>query len=219
MIPFGSFKAGPTLALTFVAVSTSATNTVTSPSGIQAGDLIVIFDTAYNGSSQPGTVIPSGFTNGKLYTGLNGRYFKSLISHKIAVGNESSTVFSGMNSTSEVKCCWVFRPSQPIVSVTYAPTWGEETTSANPNPQSTTDAANQSGGSLLIVGAGQALDVDPVFVTESPAFDGTNVSGTGSTIHGRFGRKIYNDSPQDHTIDMNDQGTFNGLLIGWINVT
>lgn len=62
--------------------STSTSGTITAPSGISAGDLIVLLDSAGSGSGTP----PTGFTQIDEQGGFGG--LDTIASYKIATGTE-----------------------------------------------------------------------------------------------------------------------------------
>jgi hypothetical protein len=67
---------------------------------------------------------------------------------------------------------------------------------------------------LIVIGETWSNTGTTAFSTASPAFDGDIAAA--ATF--RVGYKVYNSSPVDHTIDMNDIGT-NTLTSGMIQVS
>ncbi len=84
-------------------------------------------------------------------------------------------------------------------------------TSASVNSQVTNNdpalqSVTASGGRvpLIVFGCAQCVfSNDPPFTTASPAFD-QEVNLLGSNLDFKVGFKIYNSSPQNHSIDMAD---------------
>lgn len=198
--------------LTYVDAATSTTSSITAPGGIASGDLAIYMDVATQNDGTPTAVTPSGFTN-VLSKGqfLEPSGIRGMVSYKVLAGTE--TTITGMNSDVNTKCMVVYRPSRSIASV--APltgaSWGQEITNSNPSSQATTLASLTPP--VIFLGISYGSSSTGAFSTESPSFDATHTAG-GS----RFGRKLYNISPQNHTIDMNDLGS-NALFSGYIRVT
>ena len=67
-----------------------------------------------------------------------------------------------------------------------------------------------------MLGCAYAVSGSFSFSTASPAFDSVIGFDAGSPYM-LLGYKIYNTSPANHSIDMNDQGTFNNLLSGYVS--
>jgi hypothetical protein len=205
------FGAGGALSsLSFVDSATSTGASVTGPAGILPGDLLVLFDRAVAAGSgtPPTTVLPSGFTSISNSPGSNAapNSVRSILSYKIADGSEASASLTGMNGSSNGKMLAVFRGDAPVSSVSPS-TPNAETTDGNPASQNV--AASGGVAPLIVVGAygcGTAA-VDPR--TFSPAKDAEiTSSGTGTRY---LAYKIYNSSPADVTVDMDDEGDLNSL--------
>jgi len=201
---FGAAAAGLTT-LSQVASATSIGNTITGPAGIQAGDLLVLWDVAANaGATTPTTVVPTGFTSiANLVTDVEVR---SILSTKIADGSEASASLTGMNGNSENnKALYVFRGNVPILTAT--PT-DVATEGQNGNPAAQT--VNASGATVpLVVLAGYytaGAAVDPR--TFTPAKDGE----VNPEAWMYLAYKLYNAAPADVTVDMDDEGTRNVLV-------
>ena len=183
--------------------ATSTSTTITGPSSIQTGDLILLLDRSY-GAAAPSTVVPSGFTSIVNTAGSN---LRQIVSRKIADGSEASATITGMAAGffgDVAKELYVFRGDAAISSVT-ASTPNNQATTGNPSSQSVT----ASGGTppLIVFGAygvGTGT-VDPR--TFSPAKDG-EINGAATSY---LAYKIYNSSPADVSIDMDDEGDENCL--------
>jgi hypothetical protein len=111
----------------------------------------------------------------------------------------------------------VFRGNVPIAVAT-PNTWGHEITANNPVAQSVT----ASGGTppLVVFGGyrsnSAAVDPRTFTVGGSPAKDG-EVASTSNLSY--LAWKIYNSSPADVSVDMDDEGGTNMLQSGYIACT
>jgi len=187
--------------VSFFNSSTSTSATITLPSSIQYGDLIVIFDRA----SVFGTVtkvVPTGFTEVGDY---NGSSFRFVVSAKIADGSEGGTSVTGMNETTDRKIALVFRGNAPISSFNDNTSWQAERTDGNPAAQ--TVAVNGQAAPLIAL-AGYCNSSTRTF---SPTSDGevSLVSG-GENLYAQY--LSYNTAPgADATVNGNDGGTGNFL--------
>lgn len=213
-MPRGLFLAKRISVLTSLVQQGSATSTaetITAPASIDAGDLLILHDAALGGAGAPGSVIPSGFTS---IVDSNLSKFKSILSYKIADGTEDSASLTGMNgSTFNAKALYQFRGDVPITSVALS-TVNSEATADNPASQN----VSASGGTspLIVIGAygtSSSAGVDPR--TFSPAKDG-EISGS---VEQYLAYKIYNSSPADVSIDMDDEGSTNILYSLYIEAS
>lgn len=202
--------AGPTT-LTQVASATANAASVTGPADIQAGDLLVLYDVAYTGApGNPTTAVPSGFTVINNSTGLAADT-RLISSYKIADGSEASASLTGMDGAdSESKMLYVFRGNVPITSVS-ALDVAQQGTSGNPTAQ----VVNASGGTppLIVFGCYSTFDAIVSPRTFSTTKDGEiNANPAGSANFDNWlAYKIYNTSPADSSIDMDDEGAENYL--------
>lgn len=184
------------------------------PSGIQAGDLIVVLDFGVTDpGGPPADATPSGFTQASTAASTTAR---AKVSYKIAVGSESGASVNGMDGNiGEGKLTYVFRGNVPITSVVVNDP-GAEMTDGNPVAQT----VNASGAVVpLLVLAAYACGTGVVnprtfTVGGSAAKDGeinvTDViSGDGDMW---LAYKIYNSSPANVVVDMDDEGFDNTVL-------
>lgn len=201
MIPPAAAGGVTTLSQPSGETATSTAQTITGPSGIQAGDLLVLLDRATNVIGTPATVVPSGFTSIVNTTSANVR---QIASYKIADGTEASASLTGMNGdVINAKALYVFRGNVAISAVNVS-TPNSEATDGNPASQSVT----ASGGTppLIVLGCyGSSGAVDPR--TFSTTKDGEINPSTALYL----AYKIYNVSPADTSIDMDDEGVNNIL--------
>lgn len=213
------FVAGrtPLTTITQVLSATSTGSTISVPSGVQAGDLIVLFDAAgSSNTSIPTQVIPSGFTsivdNTLVASGAAGQ--RNTLSYKIASGTEGSTSLTGMNgSNNNRKALLVFRGNVPAAIATVGDAAGQAT-DGNPSEQ----IVNASGGvaPLVVIGTWSLFPVggtvDPR--SFSPAKDGE----INPTAQMYMAWKIYNTAPADVSVDMTDEGAGNTLQSCYIEM-
>lgn len=189
------------LALEDSALSTGAT--ITGPASIQAGDLLILKDRPSQTGSVPSTAVPSGFS---IISNIdNGTTTRVILSYKIADGSEASATLTGMSSANTSrKELLVFRANSPITAVNVQSVNGEFTT-GDPSPQTVT----ASGGELplVVIGSYATASAIPDPRGMSPDKDGEINSGNQSYT----AWKIYNESPADVTVDMDDEGTTNIL--------
>jgi hypothetical protein len=197
-----------TVPVTSISFVTSAANdnsvTITIPASAQVGDVAVLFDVAENTTSCiPADVIPTDWTGiitGSYVNTSGGNGVRCRISRKILTSGDPGTTITGLNgSLYEDKVMLVFRGNVAVSTVNDID-WALEGTSSNPAAQ-TVNASTLGTAPLVVLGMAQARDSTAAFSTASPAFDAT-ILNTDSDM--RAGYKIYNSSPADHTIDMND---------------
>lgn len=206
--------------LSYVDAATSTSTSITAPGGIASGDFAVFMDMARDNVT-PSAVTPSGFTNV-----LNTSHFvatvgendhRFMVSYKVLTGSETTiSGMSGDGSGDQFKGLFVYRPNKAITAVTplTGSSWGKEMTNSNPSSQSKTLVGLTAP--VLYLGIAYNYNTVGEFSTASPAFDSSSLTA-GSRI--RFGRKLYNSAPANHTIDMNDLGSGNGLFSGYFTFT
>src|SRR4051812_2810059 len=85
------------LTLTVVTTSTSTVASNVLPAGIQANDLLAIWEVCANNIGGAAPVTPIGFTQILNIAGAGQQSTRGIASFKIAVGNESGTQAGGMN--------------------------------------------------------------------------------------------------------------------------
>ena len=205
-------EASAPTSLTFIASATSTGANITIPAGAAAGDLAILVDCGLQGNPGPSLVIPSGFTQVANTAPSNTR--RMTTSRKVLVGGDPSSSITGMNGLgSNDKVLLVFRPDAAINSVTQS-TW-HTPSQTNANPPSQSVVASAGDPPLIVIGAASNSTSASAFSTASPAFDGTVTSSNRLIV----GYKIYNSSPANHTIDMNDLGAANVLQSGYIAVS
>ena len=179
--------------------------TLTIPSTVIYGDLLLIFDKAINSTGEPTTVIPSGFT--QISYGFND-VRKHIISYKIADNSDANRIVSTLDGTAtEGSGLFVFRPSSPISSIEIL---GLNEVQTDGDPSSQTLNISSEINPLIVIGAfGQQTSTSATF---TPTQDGELSILTSN----RFRYKIYNTSPSNVTVDEGDGGLSNYLASFYI---
>jgi hypothetical protein len=207
---FGKRRGGgaPTT-ITQVDSATSTASTITVPASVIAGDLLVLLDLAFG--SAPVANVPTDFlTINNLSDGSNAR---QLVSYKLADGSEASASLTGISTAGNTfrKSLYVMRGNSPALLATLAGV-NSEFTSGNPSAQNVT----ASGGTPPLVVFGcygcPAQTIDPR--TMSPAKDGE----ISPQVSSYLAYKIYNSSPADVSVDMDDEGVANFLQSFYISL-
>jgi hypothetical protein len=216
--PPGAAAVGLTTLTQVLSATDSAGATMTLPVGIQAGDLIVLWDHAVSAAT-PVTAVPSGFNsiaNDTVGDGFN----RVILSYKVAVGTESGATITGMTNNGTavdlVKLVYVFRGNQPIKAVNVV---SAAIDSIHTNPTAQVVSSGSGKAPLVVIGAYSCYDgtINPRSFT--PAKDG-EINVTGSTqarVQSYLAYKIYNSAPADVTIDMDDEGNGNSLASCYIS--
>lgn len=215
VVPGGIEIAGAVASVSNVSLSISFVDsatindsvTINMPAGIQAGDLAILADWSLNTSGLPIGVVPSLWT--QIGTSLTmGTQYCRVLSYKVLDGTE--TTITGMNfSLASRKLMVVFRKTAGI--------WGspqdvaEESTAGNPSAQT----VNVGAAPLVVVGsyistnAVSPRTMTPTKTSEVGVSDGPNY----------FAWAIYNSSPADTTVDMDDEGSGNILSSFYIAIS
>jgi hypothetical protein len=195
--------------ITFVdSAGSSSSATITIPATAQGGDVAILFDINNTGGAGA-DVVPTG------WTGIIGDFdgvvtWRLRISYKILAPGDEGDSITGLSSANSDKIMFVFRGGTSITAVS-AEDWVSDITSDNPASQ-TVNASGQTVPLIVFGMSGVSIN-DPAFSTESPAFDDTVTQGDLLA-----GYKIYNSSPADHTIDMNDVSV-NLLASGFLELS
>ena len=147
----------------------NSTASVTAPSGIIAGDLLIIQENGPDVTSSKTGNIPSGFT--RIAISENAAVDQR-VHYKVAAGNESGVTYAGQTGSNENMSIYVFRPNVPITSVTEIASEG--TVDVNTNP-SVNFSINPTGPSFAFLGAGSRSSSSVSIQNESP--------GSGWTIY------------------------------------
>jgi len=191
---------------TYTNYATTTTSSITIPADAKIGDIAFLFDTPVNSTSTaPSNVVPSGWT--QIYTGFGGTVDASrqTVSYKILQSGDAGSSITGMTGESFRKAMLVFTPDQPINSVNFS-TPSIEITDGNPAQQSLSMAGNTAP---LLGFAVYRCSNNPV----SPRTSSLTMNEIEVITAFYIKYIIYNfgDTPQDGTVDMNDNGGTNGL--------
>lgn len=212
MFPFipAQSAAAAVTALAFHDDAYSTTNEITVPAGLQAGDMMVLYDLGFDGdtSGGPSTLeTPLGFTN---WINDASAFTRIAVSYGIATGSETTLI--GMDGDFVMKILAVFRPDAPITTITAsAPT--VEVTNGDPGAQSITATA----GTLPLVALGfygRGVSGGLNTPTFSPSEDAI-LTGTG-VLSQQLRYLLQNASLSDVTINLGDAGSANMLAGGYL---
>lgn len=201
--------------ITQVLSATSSASTINFPSGIQAGDLIVLLDRAGSFNTSVTDVTPSGFTrvgNSLTLTDI-GTFvqYRQNAWYKKATGSESGAL-TGLNGTTfNFKAMYVFRGDVAANTLTVGGA-GEEITSNNPAAQNC--AASGGVAPLVVIGCyGSTGTINP------RTFSTTKDGEITPAVNLYLAYKIYNSAPANSSIDMDDEGAVNGLQSFYISMS
>lgn len=204
------YMGGGVTELTHVADATgSNVAQVSVPGSAGSGDIAVMFDWAVGGTIAGGT--PSGWTVAQSVTGAGG---EAGVYYKVLVGGDVGATITGLTTaTIRRQIISVFRPDDDIDGVTTG-SGGAFSGSTDP-PNQSVAASGQATPVLVVAGQGASGTVD---MSSSPGFDGVIDDPLDATPNSRFGYKIYNSSPANHTISSSLTGS-NALLSCYIRVS
>lgn len=205
----------------FISSTTARTSSITLPSAIESGDLLVILNWALDdrtdGVTTPTAVTPTGFLS-KVNTTFNDSFGDAVIrfvaSVKIANGTESSDNLTTMNKNYESVICLQFRPVNFSISSVVNITLGNKksVSAGASNPSAATSEVTGIGLPAIAIGIGVDGDTSsgsaPSFTTQSPAFDDTI---TTVSLGVRTGYRIQNSSVTAQEVDIGDNGSGNIL--------
>lgn len=194
------------LELAFRSSSTSSASTITVPSDVVAGDLLVLYDTPVNLSGFPTSVVPTKFST--ILNSTSGNARRTVCSYKIAEGTDAGTSITGMNGTNaNSKILLAFSTNGATAAAAYDIAF--QSTDGDPTAQ-VVNASGQTTPLVVLAFMRQATATGQSF---SPTEDGTV---TDLTSKGYY--KIYNSSPADVTVDCGDGGTQNNLMSFYIQL-
>ena len=153
------------------------TATVTAPSNINAGDLLIIQENGPDVTSDLGGNIPSGFTR---FAVSENSAVDQRLHYKLAIGNEGGTQYSGQTGSNNDMNIFVFRANTAIVSVSVAASDG--TTDVDTNP-TVSFGPTTTSASIALLGAGTRASNAISIQNQSPAsgwtiYNNINASGT-----------------------------------------
>ena len=201
-------------------IGTTTRLTLTHPSDVQAGDMCVLFHNTWDNDSDFVDTAPTGFnminTDPYLYT--TATYMAHSVSYNVVANPASSVTLPLCNGDTQSPdnqgyVALYFRPFKTISSVNFDSSVNLQETAANPTLQTVRAAGNTPP--IIVFAQAKSLTTIPPFVS-STTFDGF-ASFNATNIDANVGYKIYNTSPVDHDVDMNDNGT-NVLLSFYLRV-
>lgn len=193
---------------------TGISPTLTLPSSIQPGDLVVVMMAmgAFDGSEPTGGNLPSGWTDvAKIRAGASAvRSF-----YRIATSETAGSIVTGFSTVPEAQAfivCLVFRFGASAISLANFYSHSGQITNSNPPTMTVTSG---SGAAPLIVLAIARNPSGSGFSTFNPSPDGGVISGSAYI----YAYKIFNSAPVDVVIDTPDGGTANILQSFYIQVS
>jgi len=188
-------------------------STVTMPASVAANDFAVMCDHMRQSTSAPATASPSDFTQfGTAPTVSNvSTYARRVLSYKILDGSEGGATLTGMGGINGSKSVVVFRSDAP--GTWSAPADLAETlTNSDPTGQT----INVGAAPLVCIAWWNSSGVvNPR--SFSPAEDAEITVDGGGTAYVKY--KIYDSSPADTSVDMDDEGFYNHLSSCYIAFT
>ena len=212
MVPGYGASSPPPTTLTFVdwADTGFGANGLTIPATAQAGDLAVYVDHGINSGGADDRGNFSQWTSVSNIT--NGSTIRSRAAFRVLTADNPGSGIQTNGGDFGEAIMAVFRPDNPINSVSFG-TWNGQLSTGNPSSQTVTVSSLTKP--LVVIGFCSCPSSTANFSTASPAFDATRVPTTSDS---RMGYKIYNSSPSNHSIDMNDLGANNALVSGYLMV-
>lgn len=184
--------------------SASDTDTITIPAAAAAGDICVLFNSAIGLIFASNDDTPSGFT--KIGTGTSGSRRYSLFYKKLVSGNPGASV-TGLTDSSSLDIL-IFRPSKACTAT--GGDFGFQQTDGTPTSQTVTTGSK--AAPCIALAFCRSNSAPTTFSTGT--LDGQFVS-----TYSRVGYRIHNASPTDNTYGINDGGTRNALMTGWVALT
>lgn len=206
--------ATPVTSLTFIG-STSETGVsdgiIALHADAAAGDLAIFFNEVGAPSGTPSDYTPTDWVSGPNYaqTGLRAKIMAGLVTSAEATAEEIQGMTSGGQQHGAIV---VFRPNNPITSLSFESVSTEGFTSGDPASQ----ALSATGGAAPLVICAwyrSSGTINPRTWTGSTP---TEIEVTASNRYAKY--HAFDSSPSDVTIDMDDEGNNNGLLGCWLEV-
>lgn len=209
----------PVSSLTYITGTHTSGNAITLPATLLAGDLGVLIASAGNSGNNTTYSVPGDFTmitdGGRGTPVLNAT---CVAFAKILETSDISRLIDTVNGDEEGNSFFVFRPDNPITGFAYN-TWDFEYQATNQPAQDTVDLSIPTPPFVWFGHAGGDPGSSAVFSTNSPAFDATFDPVSAATWDVRTGYKIYNSAGSSGaTLRMNDVGSHNIQMTGWVRV-
>ncbi|MGD9878917.1 MAG: hypothetical protein AB7F22_07840 [Reyranella sp.] len=200
----------------FGSATENADGTLVLPASIQAGDLIVLADSAFDDTGG----VPTDFTGILNSDDVSATSLRLQTSYKIAVGTEGGTTITGMTSGGTPvsrKVAVVFRDSIGPITAVNVVTAGGVHQSTGSNPAGGTIPSASGAAPLIVCGAFTASNiVSPANFSPSDEVISNNVGANANVV---FAYKMYDASPADVAMDSDDEGATNILQGFYIELT
>jgi len=223
MFPFPTI--GPALGVTEVAFVTSATSTqhngsITMPSGIQTGDIIIVGQQWRGLDGDTADYSGSGFTSiSNLYVAgssiVDDDYYKSHASYKIADGSEASASVSGFADqdayTATTAGIYVYRPNAEVSAVTQV---NKYTYQGSGNPAQNVLYGSSSSAATIALAVTGSNNYPSITFSGATADAVVDINNYGSDLRMRA-YAANKGAGVDITTDMNDVGAnlFTSVLL------
>lgn len=201
----------------------STANTISIHSSVQAStDLLVLLQFSTTDGSPPADVTPSGWSHiGTVVEGGAGADARISAKYRVAQAGDAGATVTGMDGTVDRKIILVYRGDGAISTVTPG-SYNGYADEGEPPAQSLNAG---SGAAPLVAIAHYVVDntnaIDPRIFTVggSPAADNEYINGTDTFQYAKD--KVYNSSPANISVDMDDEVTTadNGLQSFYLSVT
>lgn len=194
--------------------ATSTASTVTVPSGAgapAAGDLMVLGDRS-SGFQNPGTAVPDGWA--AMANMTDGAQNTQQLLWRQSDGTEGGETITGLGGTGNDirKILVIFTSDAGIDTITADTSPNSAMQNSQPSGQ-TIDSSTRDAPVIAVALYGASGAVDPRGF--DPAADEEFTAATNFFLK----HKIYNSSPADISVSMEDEGNMNGLFSGWFDIT
>lgn len=187
----------------------TVTSSITVPAGVQQGDLLIVYNHAYNTTGTiPTAATPSGFTqvyNSSLANASGSISARAISSYKLALGNESGTSLTCMTANFMAVFILVYKTNSvsPNLTLLYTGSGGGANMT-NANPTDYTLSLSAQNKPVLAIGA--CFNQTDTQISFSPAPD-TQIPASNSIY--RLAPKIFNSSPSNFSVTAGDGGVAN----------
>lgn len=182
----------------------SGSTTITIPATAAVGDLAILFDFAWSGSTSVTEVVPTNWTKISGVVVTVGDRSRGTISYRVLQSGEPGSSVTGQTSSGgpngRSKVMLIFRPDATIKTLTIGSN-NAENTGSDPSSQAVSAATYS-----IILGAKGSREGVPSWTTESPAF-----AATVSQTYLAAAYTVYAGSSAGHTVDIGDSGKTNYL--------
>jgi hypothetical protein len=205
---------GASLTLTYVGSTTYADaagdGTVDLPTGTLEGDLLVYYGDVSAGAGTPTDSTPADWAAGPNASQAGLR--TKIMAGVAKAGDISAGEIQGLQSSgTQTAILLAFRPSAAIAAIAWFDTSAPAYTNADPSGQT----VNASGGAaplLVLAGYRSSATIDP------RGWTGSTPGAVFADVRRYLLYGIFDSSPADITVDMDDEGNNNQLMSGWLEV-